>query len=315
MLRKTTANATARPAFTLIELLVVMAIIVVILSLVAGGIVGLITTQQQATTEDLFRTVDTKLRQHWNYVVAQAKKETPTDAVFVLAGKGNAAISNVAERAQVIHIKLRLMQAFPESFAEISPLPPYMNVTIPTTPPTGPVNLLPDNRYTATYKKALANSNSGGHQLATEPSACLLLSLSQARPNEASALKPDTLPTSAVGDTDGDLLKEFVDSWGQAINFERFPYKNISVVNELKLLYPSQGDPLDPAGTLKSPAWYNSKLRPFYEKILCNNSTAQPYTITGFYTVPTLSSSGPDQAFGTTDDLFSFRLRVGGHGD
>jgi hypothetical protein len=308
-----------------------MAIIVVLLSLVLGGIVGLINTQQQATTEDLFRTIDAKLRQHWNYVIAQAKKETPTPAVFTLAGSGNAAIPNVAERAQVIHVKLRLMQAFPQSFQDVLN-PPY-------------AGLLPDNRYTATYAKAIQPKPTGPvdmtkHNVATEKSALLLLALSIARPNQESVLKPDSLSSSNRADTDGDNLLEIVDTWGSPILFERFPSGstlNASVITELNNQVPQTAspgakpngivnDPLDPKGTLQSPAWYNSKLRTAYETILTGNVPGindpqygnvpqYAYQITGNYSAPLMYSAGPDKQFGTTDDLFSFRLRIGGHGD
>jgi prepilin-type N-terminal cleavage/methylation domain-containing protein len=332
MLRKTTADAAARPGFTLVELLVVMAIIVVLLSLVVGGIVGLINTQQQATTEDMFRTVDSKLRQHWNYVVAQAKKETPMPAVFALAGQGQTpAIPNVAERAQVIHVKLRLMQAFPQSFLDVQN-PPY-------------AGLLPDNRYTATYAKAIRPMPAGPvdmskHQGVTEKSALLVLALSIARPNQESVLKLDSLSSGNRADTDQDGLVEIVDTWGSPIQFERFPTVstlNASIITDLNNQVPQTAspgatpngvvnDPLDPKGTLQAPAWYNSKLRTAYETILTGNvpgfndpqygSVPQyAYQITGYYSAPTMYSAGPDRQFVTTDDLFSFRLRIGGHGD
>jgi prepilin-type N-terminal cleavage/methylation domain-containing protein len=340
MLRNRSADAPARrPAFTLIELMVVIAIILVLTALALGAIVGLISNQQQAVTEDLFRTINTKLRQHWDYVITQAKKETPTAAVYTLAGQGQTGVSNVAQRAQVIHTKLRLMQAFPEKFNDIRSPPYIINIGGNT------INLLGDTRYTATYLKALNQSQAqSGTTYPSEYSACLLMALSIARGSAASPLAPDSLPSSNVADPSQIGLKAVLDSWGTPLLFVRFAgagngSNNAAAASELDSLCPSPknalqkksngqyiysepsnpslplklDDALDPNGTLRDPTWYSSpspqvqQLRQAVEGIFG--------TITGYYSAPYVQSAGPDLTFGTTDDLYSFRLRIGGHGD
>jgi prepilin-type N-terminal cleavage/methylation domain-containing protein len=336
---RSTAAPARRPAFTLVELLVVMAIILVLAALTLGAIVGLINTQQQAVTEDLFRTIDAKLRKHWEYVIAQAKQETPTAAVLTLAGNGQTGVANVPQRAQVIHTKLRLMQAFPENFNEIRNPPYIINIG------GNLINLLGDKRYTVTYQKALAQSRAQtGTTYASEYSACLLLALAVARGSSATTLNPDSLQSSNVGDPDQIGLKAVLDSWARPLLFVRFAgagngSNNQSAATELDSLCPSPknatqknsmgqyiypepnnpslplklNDALDPNGVLRDPTWYSSTslqvqpLRQAVERILG--------TITGYYSAPYLQSMGPDATLNTTDDLYSFRLRIGGHGD
>jgi len=348
MLRNTTpADARARrPAFTLVELMVVVAIIVVLAALVLGAIAGLVSNAQQAATEDVFRTVDTKLRQHWNYVVTQAKKETPSTGVYILAGKyttsGQSMNTSLAdERARVIHVKLRLMQAFPESFAEINN-PPFFGVPLGSTT----YDLLVDSQgrrdmtNTATYQKAIKNYNTANHKPATESSACLILALSIARGSQDSVLKPDSLPANIV-DFDQDGLKDIVDTWGTPIRFKRFAGTvsgSTAIAVELDSLCPSPkvstlknasgayvyfdpnnktnplklNDPLDLQGTLGQNGWYTSPLTvPMRQKV----ESILGFAYTGRYTVPYLQSAGPNQQLDDSDDLYSFRLRVGGHGD
>src|SRR5205814_3915765 len=100
-----------RGGFTLVELLVVIAIIAVLVALAAGGAFRLIASQRISRTEDTLRTADKSLREQWNKVVEDAKKEEPSAAVMDLAN-GNSAI------ARVLWIKIRLTEAFPQNYDE-----------------------------------------------------------------------------------------------------------------------------------------------------------------------------------------------------
>src|SRR5262245_26870027 len=100
----TAAPRTRRPAFTLIELLVVIAIIAVLMALAVTGVFKMIDVQYQNNTETALRKINKIFADQWNKVINDAKKETPSLAALALA-------DGDPKRAQVIWIKLRLMEA------------------------------------------------------------------------------------------------------------------------------------------------------------------------------------------------------------
>lgn len=112
-----------RRGFTLVELLVVITILAVLVSLVVAGAFQVVGTQRQNNTEATMRTVMKVLNQHWEHVIAEAKKENPSTA----------------------WINLRLKEAFPMSRAEIFPSP--------INPPPWP------KKYNPTYQKKIGASS------------------------------------------------------------------------------------------------------------------------------------------------------------
>src|SRR5262245_45508391 len=218
-----------RPGFTLLELLVVIAIITILVALTLRGTFQVIESQQVSNTETMMRTVNQTLEKHWAHVVAEAKKESIPQSVRDLA-KNDSLVDNL-ERAKVIWIKFRLMEAFPISYAEINNKPLYAgaNPYIPTS-----------RRYQGTYLKKLAGKTAATNP-ATESAACLLMALSISRAN--TSLTEDGLGSNAA-DTDGDGLKEIVDSWSKPVAFYRFPTNNPFLAKSNAT--GQTGDPLDP---------------------------------------------------------------------
>src|SRR5579862_8357268 len=104
-----------RRGFTLVELLVVIAIIGVLAALSSWAVFAMMGRQQTRNTSATILTANKLLQTRWAAVIASAKsnKETPSTAAYALAG-GN------TERARVIWIKLRQIEAFPQSYAEIT---------------------------------------------------------------------------------------------------------------------------------------------------------------------------------------------------
>ncbi len=79
-----------------------------------------------------------------------------------------------------------------------------------------------------------------------------------------SVFKRDDFTNREVGDTDGDGLMEFIDGWGEPIQFFRWPIYYSYVGSDSQKgfqLYGQQEqrqqDPLDPNGLLMSPAWFS----------------------------------------------------------
>jgi len=221
-----------RIAFTLIEILVVVAIIGILAVLVVGGVMKVTQGQRLGNTRTMIKTIDKTLKEHWAYVVKEAQKETGLDVPFQAMNNVFGPDLTAGERNRIIWIKLRLMEAFPISYADVaSPYPYTANTT----------GIIPGNmrKYNSTYVKLLggkANDNKGG---ATESSACLLMALSVMR--GGTSLNIDALGASYVADSDGDGLKEFVDGWGNPLTFFRFPTDNAQLQNS----YPGTTFPAD----------------------------------------------------------------------
>jgi prepilin-type N-terminal cleavage/methylation domain-containing protein len=291
-------KVTQRNGFTLIELLVVVAIIAVLATLVIGATMRFIQTQKETNTRTVLQTLDKALQQQWANVANDAKKETPSQAVYTLAGGDS-------NRAKVIWIKMRLMEAFPVSFAEILNNPLYTNGYIPAG----------SQKYIASYQKLLSglNTNTNKAQLRnqdrfyTESSACLLMALSIKR--GGTVLDPDSI-ASNIQDTDADGIKEIVDGWGNPILFYRFPTPDLSWNSlgtmALQSNNPAQksatgsvlADPLDPTGTLLNSNWTNQGIfSGLCHQVVYPDGSIPPKA---YYITPVIASAGSDGKFGLT---------------
>ena len=300
-----------RRGFTLNELLVVIAIIALLAALTSVAVFSMISVRTQRNTDTTMQTINKALQQHWTFVVAEAKKEAVPDAVKTFAGGD-------AERARVIWTKIRLAEAFPQSYAEIndSTNPVYMSLaaSMPSS----------SRKYSSSYKLATKGATAAINPT-TESGACLLMALSVSR--GGNLLSPDALG-GGIADSDGDGLKEFVDGWGNAIAFFRYPTNNGALQAANPAPAGSKGqkfaDPLDPNGTLLHPSWYgagpgasgNAKIfEGVFHKIAASPGVAN-------YVIPTLVSAGKDRLFGLNADLsinnladsndnrYSFNLRA-----
>ena len=328
-----------RPGFTLVELLVVTTIIAVLVSLVAGSIVGVINGQKVSNTEQTIIRLNGALRQQWDEVVKQAKSELPPPAVLTLAGGD-------PRRAQVIWVKLRLRQEFPQNFKEARQ--PHLDNTGKSNPYVSATTL------GGKYLTLPILDNFATPPTEIESSVCLLMALSRQR--GGARLNVDDMGSSAVAvskwvDTQGQPLRQFVDAWSQPIRFTRWRVTQTStkvpssflilevpplaIYQELDSNNPAQSgpntkfrDPLDPEGLLLQTAWYNQP-SPLTGKPLGQDFEllVHPISLTNqpqppYYMAPIIWSIGPDgkpninessPTFG--DEIYSFRLRTGARGD
>ena len=305
--RRYRRNRSPRAGFTLVELLIVISIIGLLAALSVGAAVTLMGVQKKNNSKLVIEKTADALDQQWKAQVDQAKNESISAGELNLAG-------NDPRRARVIHIYLRLRQEFPETYAEA-----VSSLTIPGYPAMQPKNA---------YVKALG-SRSGN--ASTESAACLLLALSQ--PRRGMGFKADiALGSGAVQDTDCDGINEIVDGWQRPIGFWRWPTQNNELSNTLS------ANPLDPEGTLMAPSWNNANnsTSVLTFEALCGGNYAI-HTGSGATwapapqlakTRPVIGSAGPDGLWGVGwgdmlsdgtgndyDNLYSYRLSLGGKGD
>lgn len=296
-----------RPGFTLIELLVVIAIIAVLTAMAASAYFSTVKRQQHNNTRAAIQTLEQTRSQHWGQVVNDASKEAIPDAVKAWAADAS------GNRARVIWIKLRLMEAFPTSFNEIlnqnTAFWPYQTGLIPVG----------SRKYMGTYFTTLDHARKAGASPKAgdgESAACLLLALSVDR-GGVKKLDRDTLGGAYVFDSNGDGIDELVDGWQKPLAFFRFAtqHPDLPASNPQKSVKGQKfADPLDPDGYLLTWNVAASK-KTFEDNVHPIGSTS------AYYVIPVIVSSGADQLFGlgpalnvtnageAEDNLYSFQLR------
>ncbi|MFO0969312.1 MAG: type II secretion system protein [Gemmataceae bacterium] len=276
-------RAGKRNGFTLIELLVVIAIIAVLSAMGASAYFATVNRARNNNTKTALLALDNALKSHWNAVIEEAKKEDIPAGV-----RAWAAPDPTGDLAKVIWIKLRLMEAFPQSFAEINSPWVYSSGLIPAG----------RQKYNATYKRQLGGKGIAGDD--AESAACILLALSMDH-GGAKKLDRDALGTAYFVDTNNDGVLEIVDGYQQPIRFFRFPTGSGDLQTTYKSASATGGtfrDPLDPQGFLFKWPSAGTNRSTFENRVHPIASGAS-----AIYTIPVLASAGKDSRFGLGNDL------------
>jgi type II secretory pathway pseudopilin PulG len=284
----------ARPSFTMLELLVVIGIILALVSLSVAGIMKGLNYQQRRNTETAISKVDAALQKQWLRVIETAKNEAVNSTELALA-------NNDPRWAQVIHIKLRLIQMFPTSIAEAQSGAPLVG--------TNPA-----------YVRATAGLTAGTRSWQDESSACLYMILKQSI--RGGDFDPDTsLSSQEATDpfpADGQGLKEILDGWGKAIVFCRFPGIAPSSSSPLLTIMPKGSgvtptkkgnDPVDPENLLTDPNWIGAT---YSGATTCGAQFAtwvhSVFPNANYDLRPVIFSQGSDGSPFTRDDIHNFDL-------
>jgi type II secretory pathway pseudopilin PulG len=285
---------------TLIELLVVFAIIAILGALLAAGIMGWMASQTGRNTEASIKAIYAILLEHWDAVVRDAKQEQipPSVLNFASVSPGSPTTAD-HDRAKVILIKLRLMEAFPVNFTEV-PKPgvdPYQNAPLALIPKGKRRFLLSyqDRIYDPkTTQSRWKTANLTGKE-SVESAVCLFIALDTAKSGVSPAgdqLRP------YLRDTDSDGSLELADGWNTPLRFYRFATRNDDLQKSAPPSASSSSgyfDPLDPKGTLLDPSWDKSNGSNF-DKMFHERRYSPTYP--AWYAVPVLVSAGPDSDFG-----------------
>jgi prepilin-type N-terminal cleavage/methylation domain-containing protein len=336
-----TGRPTGRRGFTLIELLVVLAILAVLASLITAAVIRTRITQQNRTTEEHLKKLDTTFARQRTAVFDTARASAPPPVVMALA-------ANDSDRAKTLWAYLKYRRAFPVTFQEaVTPI----TVTDPTTgTPVTLTELGPSKIYgdVAAGRYVLPPDVTGNRTNASpevQAAACAYLFMT-ARAERGEVMSMDEGVGSLVGEVDVTYtppagpsqafkVKVLKDTFGNPITFNRM--LSAAVVPELNLApFSKQGatfhDPLDPRGRLTSnnptnPAWDG---RPQQQNIDLTKlayvaatglpapaANRNPFASLSWdkpcsdYWVGTFVSAGQDGKFGTGDDLYSYRAREG----
>ncbi len=291
-----TTKRRGRSAFTLVELLIVIAIITLLLLLSAGAAVRMMGGAATSATRTTIDKAGLAFGGQASYLRDRGQQDSIPANIITLAGGDQ-------DRARVIYIKLRMKQAFPQSFFEalypgydpvtsidyIQPLPSY-------------VTYLRNKGITrASYNPALGVPAPAAH----ESAACLYMSLR----NGPEAVSEDQLGLAgSVVTIDG--FPCLADAFQQPLLFCRWPIGDhsglyaspatnptgISVVNPDGYVAGFK-DPGDPRGTLNDASWQNSSNGQVFQRV-CHllypraNNTVQAATLD---LSAAIMSGGPDR--------------------
>jgi prepilin-type N-terminal cleavage/methylation domain-containing protein len=290
----TSLRRPARGGFTLIELLVVVAIIAVLMSLILSGVMKVRVIQMNNNTKEEVIKLETARAKAERQVIDAAKNETPC-ALAQMWANGD------AQLAQVLHIKLRLRQEFPQSFAEV------LN-------PLG----VPAKQ---SYVRALQNAQPSIHSAYEQSSILLYLSLKESR--RGSEFDPDSSLSSQEITTTSDGLKVIVDAYGRPIVFIRWPALPTldpttapTLITTLTTVVKTPPvDAEDPEGLMSANnyAWFATTNGQQFAASCHGPSTVVVNGNSVVYPLrPVIASTGKNGTFGDGDDFYGFNQVLGG---
>jgi prepilin-type N-terminal cleavage/methylation domain-containing protein len=336
-IRRPTGALRARRGFTLVELLVVMVVIAVLMSLTAAGVMAWRNAQGRANTDATLKGLQQILAQHWDAVVTETKKEriwsqdelgvtipsTYPQTLYLPSGSATKDFAdNDPDRARILMIKIRLMEAFPMNFNEV-PAPGTDPYATPAGGPFNPLSLIPFKKrrpYRAAYQSMIYDpvlkvakyklSTQTGRE-SVESAVCLYAALSTSK--QGINLQSEQLK-AWMQDVDSTGNPVLADHWGTPFRFYRFATQNFDSANTkdsmLALIAPpaqvvsNAVDPLDPNGKLlnwtlfgqavvsPNAATYDSTI---HKRIYVNGSGISMAQ----NAIPIIASAGPDGKFGT----------------
>jgi prepilin-type N-terminal cleavage/methylation domain-containing protein len=309
-----------RPGFTLIELLVVIAVIAVLASLAAMAVFRVKAARQSGRTEDSLARLHQALESQMRAVRETADEAGPTHFMRNIAGEDR--------RAGALCRKMWLRAEFPHSFEEVR----WVAKSYPQHGTTGLRSF--GGRGSYLREVGLLSGDPGD-----ESAALLYLALQVPRRGQGADSLGEGLgvPLGTV-DVGGKEFRCYLDSWGKPVRFIRRPLpdsRHNMLLLEMSDVRYGVGtvnrdwrDRDDPEGTLLPDAplpfgkpgnvWHPEG-RERARLLACERrADGTPHDFDPHNLMPTAWSAGPDgaycdlsQVFGTSDDLFSFRMMKG----
>jgi hypothetical protein len=228
-------------------MLVVMFIIGLLMALSTAAILRYIDTQKRYNTQSLLKRLQARLDSQVRLVAQKAMKEPiGTGCVGTGSTTGTAAVQAASnaifhiangnpDKARVIWVKLRLKQAFPNSFTEaLNPDSGYFaNITSGVSLPPLPTFKAYLNNAGISYSGSTLTGGIPSPNGYVESSACLLLALQQGQ--GGGGINAEDIGQSFVQDYSYQVsstnftVRALVDGWGVPLAFCRSPWGNYAI--------------------------------------------------------------------------------------
>ncbi len=264
-LRSPALTARPRLGFTLVELLVVIAIIGILSTLLLGVAAGVATTGRVSRTKGVVDRIHTLVMQQYDTyrtrrAVVNSSAGTPTDTRLKAATSGGQRGAIMAE-SRLYALRELMMLEMPDRWSDVwlAPVPfsgssnPLAVVTAAQSGSVGVPRFLASSSGSAyggptplneAYRREyarIARTASMDAILANQGAECLYMTVMFATADgEARGLFAEY----QIGDTDGDGAYEFLDGWGNPVEWLRWPAGFVSSVQSSAALL---GDPAQPA--------------------------------------------------------------------
>ncbi|MDC0326076.1 prepilin-type N-terminal cleavage/methylation domain-containing protein [bacterium] len=322
----------SKTAFTLVEVLVVIVILSIMGAMVTTAVSGVTTTAKRSRTKTIISIVDSVLAEHYaNLKYRQLPVEIPD--LFIPSGNANEVgfevLASEAARVRLMMIRDLQRMEIPDRLSDITTAPSQMYAAtnqvlidnsgnvINTREQKNQRRIMDVSWFSpfAYYQNGSDTDNipsrlaayrsrmptgltlNSPEALANQGAECLYLIMATSFVGGSPAL--EAIPSSNIGDTDNDGLREILDGWGNPLGFIRWPVGyadpelsiDKTIPDEFDLFRSDYAYTMVPDSTSSTAGAYDVFTGSTYR----NNKTIKPWSMR-----PLVFSAGSDGEYGIT---------------
>ena len=216
---KKSNRASLRDGFTVVELLVVITIIAIVLTISITVVGNTLQNARTDATRATIKKIDSLMKDRIE-AFGRLKFDDQAEAAQTYFNASTPGGTVGSGLAAILAHKVAFQGLLPQKMLDTYGLDQVAGTTTVSGQPLGldaPIATL------IAQKIASGEYNQTNHDQVTESSELLYMALLEDTQVGNSAAGLATFTTSEVGDTDNDGLKEFIDGWGQPLQFYRWP--------------------------------------------------------------------------------------------